>query len=100
MSRQISAIRDSLGQRFWHGLRFTVPKSDAFPGGTAMGNQDFKWLPASVALALLGGSVAGVVADFPLAPRSGEETRRILKGYARKAEGKVADQGPGVRCSI
>ena len=51
-----------------------------------MDNQETKCLAPAVALAFLGGAVAGVVAGLLLAPKSGEETRRALKGYARKAE--------------
>ena len=38
----------------------------------------------TVALAFLGGAIAGAIAGILLAPKSGEETRRALKGYARK----------------
>ena len=40
----------------------------------------------AIALAFLGGAIAGAVAGILLAPKSGEETRRELRGYARKAE--------------
>ena len=50
-----------------------------------MDNRETKGSGQAVALAFLGGAVAGVVAGL-LAPKSGEESRRALKGYARKAE--------------
>ena len=49
-----------------------------------MDNQDSKCSSQAVVLAFLGGAVAGVVAGLLLAPKSGEETRRALKGYTRK----------------
>src|SRR4249919_1456293 len=51
-----------------------------------MDSREMKGSGQSVALAFLGGAVAGVVAGLLLAPKSGEETRRALKGYARRAE--------------
>ena len=57
-----------------------------------MDNQDSKCSSQTVALAFLGGAVAGVVAGLLLAPKSGEETRRALKGYARRAEEEVLEK--------
>ena len=54
-----------------------------------MDNQDSKCSSQVIALAFLGGAVAGVVAGLLLAPKSGEETRGALKGYTRRAEEEV-----------
>ena len=45
-----------------------------------MENQETKCSGQAVALAFLGGAVAGVVAGLLFAPKSGEEARRALKG--------------------
>ena len=65
-----------------------------------MDNQDSKCSSQSVALAFLGGAVAGVVAGLLLAPKSGEETRRALKGYARRAEEEVLEKAKEARASL
>jgi gas vesicle protein len=57
-----------------------------------MDNQETKCSAPAVVLAFLGGAVAGVVAGFLLAPKSGEETRQALKGYARRAEEEVLEK--------
>jgi len=44
--------------------------------------------------------VAGVVAGLLLAPKSGEETRRALKGYARKAEEEVLEKAKEARAAL
>lgn len=54
----------------------------------------------AVALAFLGGAVAGVVAGLLLAPKSGEETRRDLKGYARKKEEEVLEEAKEARAAL
>jgi gas vesicle protein len=65
-----------------------------------MDNQDSKCSGQAVALAFLGGAVAGVVAGLLLAPRSGEETRRALKGYARRAEEEVLEKAKEARAAL
>ena len=40
---------------------------------------------ATVVLAFLSGAAIGAIAALLLAPQSGEETQRRLRGYARKA---------------
>ena len=65
-----------------------------------MDNQDSKCSSQAVALAFLGGAVAGVVAGLLLAPKSGEETRRALKGYARKAEEEVLEKAKEARAAL
>ena len=57
-----------------------------------MDNQETKCSGQAVVLAFLGGAAAGVVAGLLLAPKSGEETRRGLKGYARRAEEEALEK--------
>lgn len=65
-----------------------------------MDNHDSKYSSPAVVLAFLGGAVAGVVAGLLLAPKSGEETRRELKGYARKAEEEVLEKAKEARAAL
>jgi gas vesicle protein len=44
--------------------------------------------------------VAGVMAGLFLAPKSGEETRRALKGYARRAEEEVLEKAKEARAAL
>ncbi len=46
---------------------------------------------AAVVLAFLTGTALGAVAALLLAPRSGEESRDLLRGYARRAEDNLRD---------
>jgi gas vesicle protein len=69
-------------------------------GGTIMDNRETQCSTPAVVLALLGGAVAGVVAGLLLAPKSGEETRRALKGYARKTEEEVLERAKEVRAAL
>jgi len=65
-----------------------------------MDNQETKCSSQAVVLAFLGGAVAGVMAGLLLAPKSGEETRRALKGYARKAEEEVLEKAKEARAGL
>ena len=65
-----------------------------------MDNQEAKCSGQAVALAFLGGAVAGVVAGLLLAPKSGEETRRALKGYAKRAEEEVLEKAKEARAAL
>lgn len=65
-----------------------------------MGNQETQCSAPAVALAFLGGAVAGVVAGLLLAPKSGEESRRALKGYARKTEEEVLEKAKEARAVL
>ncbi len=62
-----------------------------------MENHDARCSSQAVALAFLGGAIAGAVAGILLAPRSGEETRRELRGYARKAEEELIEKAKEAR---
>jgi len=46
---------------------------------------------AGVVLAFLSGAALGAVAGLLLAPRSGRESRDLLRGYARQAEDSLRD---------
>lgn len=65
-----------------------------------MDNQETRGSAQAVALAFLGGAVAGVVAGLLLAPKSGEETRRDLKRYARRAEEEVLAKAREARAAL
>ena len=65
-----------------------------------MDNQETKCSAPAVTLAFLEGAMAGVVAGLLLAPKSGKETRRALKGYARKAEEKVLEKAKEARAAL
>jgi gas vesicle protein len=65
-----------------------------------MDNQETKCSAPAVALAFLGGAVAGVVAGLLLAPKSGDETRRALKGHARRAEEEVLERAKEARAAL
>ena len=54
----------------------------------------------AVVLAFLGGAIAGVVAGLLLAPKSGEETRQALKGYARRTEEEVLEKAKEARVAL
>ncbi len=65
-----------------------------------MENQNANCSAQAVALAFLGGAIAGAVAGILLAPQSGEETRRALKGYARKTEEEVIEKAKEARAAL
>ena len=65
-----------------------------------MDNQGSNYSSLTVTLAFLGGALAGVVAGLLLAPKTGEETRRDLKGYARKAEEEVLEKAKEARAAL
>ena len=65
-----------------------------------MANQDIKCSPETVILAFLGGVIGGITAGILLAPRSGEDTRRELKGYARKTEEEVIEKAKEARAAL
>lgn len=65
-----------------------------------MRHHDAKYSAGAVFLALLGGAIGGMVAGILLASRSGEETRRELKGYARKTEEEVIEKAKEARAAL
>jgi gas vesicle protein len=75
-------------------------KTQFIQGGITMDNREAQCSAPAVVLALLGGAVAGVVAGLLLAPKSGEEARRDLKGYARKTEEEVLERAKEARAAL
>ena len=65
-----------------------------------MENQNVKCSTQTVALAFLGGALAGVVAGILLAPKSGEETRRALRGYAKQTEEDIIEKAKEARAAL
>lgn len=65
-----------------------------------MANQDAKYSPETVILAFLGGAIGGMIAGVLLAPKSGEETRRAMRGYARKTEEEVIEKAKEARAAL
>lgn len=54
----------------------------------------------AIAVAFLGGAAMGIMTGFLLAPRSGEDTRREIKGYARKTEEEVIEKAKEARAAL
>ena len=65
-----------------------------------MDNRETQCSGPAVVLAFLGGAVAGVVAGLLLAPKSGEESRLALKGYARRTEEEVLEKAKEARAAL
>ena len=65
-----------------------------------MDNRETQCSGPTVALAFLGGAMAGMVAGLLLAPKPGVETRRALKGYGRKAEEEVLEKAKEARAAL
>lgn len=65
-----------------------------------MENRNAECTTPVVALAFLGGAIAGIIAGILLAPKSGEETRRELKGYARKTEEDIIEKAKEARAAL
>jgi gas vesicle protein len=55
---------------------------------------------SSLVLAFLGGAVAGAIAGVLFAPKAGNETRRDLKGYARKTEKELIEKAKEARAAL
>jgi gas vesicle protein len=53
-----------------------------------------------VSIAFLSGAMLGAMAAILYAPGSGEETRRAIKGYARRTEEEVLEKAKEVRKEI
>jgi gas vesicle protein len=84
----------------WHGLGFRKKKNMIINGGSAMENQNAGCSAQAVVLAFLSGAFAGALAGILLAPKSGEETRRELKGYARKTEEDIIEKAKEARAAL
>ena len=51
-------------------------------------------------LVFLSGAIMGATAAMLYAPKSGEETRRAIKGYARRTEEEVLEKAKEIRADI
>lgn len=65
-----------------------------------MDNHGTGYSSQTIALAFLGGAIAGAVAGILLAPKSGEETRRDVRAYARKAEEEVLEKAQEAHAAL
>lgn len=65
-----------------------------------MAIQDARCSPETVLLAFLGGAIGGMIAGVLLAPKSGEETRRELKGHARRTEEEIIEKAKEARAAL
>lgn len=65
-----------------------------------MPNQDARCSPETVVLAFLGGAIGGMIAGILLAPKSGEETRREISGYARRTEEEIIEKAKEARAAL
>ncbi len=53
-----------------------------------------------VSIAFVSGAMLGAMAAILFAPGSGEETRRAIKGYARRTEEEVLERAKEIRNDI
>ena len=65
-----------------------------------MDNRETQCSALAIVLALLGGAAVGVVAGLLLAPKPGKETRRALKGYAKRTEEEVLEKAKEARAAL
>ena len=65
-----------------------------------MENQSAKFSGCAIAYAFLGGALAGAIAAVLFAPKSGEETRRAVRGYARKREEELIENAKAARAAL
>lgn len=65
-----------------------------------MADRDSRSSPETVFLAFLGGAIGGMIAGILLAPKSGEETRRVLKGHAQRTEEEIIEKAKEARAAL
>ena len=65
-----------------------------------MANQDSRSSPEMAFLAFLGGAIGGMIAGILLAPKSGEETRRVLRGRAQRTEEEIIEKAKEARAAL
>jgi len=65
-----------------------------------MAHQDGRSSSETVLLAFLGGAIGGMIAGILLAPKSGEETRRELKGHAQRTEEEIIEKAKEARAAL
>jgi gas vesicle protein len=82
-------------------LAFSGRQANRFvEGGHVMEDRHANSSAPAVALAFLTGAIAGVIAGVLLAPKSGEETRRALRGYAKRTEEEVIEKAKEARAAL
>jgi gas vesicle protein len=69
-------------------------------GEITMADQSGNCSGVGVSIAFLSGAVLGAVAAILYAPRSGEETRTALRGYARRTEEEMLEKAREIRKDI
>jgi len=65
-----------------------------------MGKLNDECSGAPLVLGFLGGAIVGVITGILIAPKSGEETRRTIKGYADKTEDEVIEKAKEARAAL
>lgn len=65
-----------------------------------MADQSGNCSGVGVSIAFLSGAVLGAVAAILYAPRSGEETRTALRGYARRTEEEMLEKAREIQKDI
>ncbi len=65
-----------------------------------MADQQGSCAGVGVSIAFLSGAVLGAVAAILYAPKSGEETRTAIRGYARRAEDEVFEKAKEIRADL
>ena len=54
----------------------------------------------AIGLAFIGGALVGAIAGMLLAPKSGQETRRVIKDYADKTEDEIIEKAKEARAAL
>ena len=88
-------MNDSIVLLFWHGLRFKSKRTELIQGGIAMDNREMEGSGQAIALAFLGGAVAGVIAGLIVAPKSGGRIAWDIEGIRQDSPGKYSGGGEG-----
>ena len=65
-----------------------------------MGNRNDESSGPAMALALLGGAIVGFITGILVAPKSGVETRRSIKGFADKTEEDIVEKAKEARAAL
>jgi len=65
-----------------------------------MADHDHECSGLGVSMAFISGAMLGAMAAILYAPHSGEETRRAIKGYARRTEEDVLEKAKEIRADI
>lgn len=65
-----------------------------------MAEHDHHCSGLNVSIAFVSGAILGAMAAILYAPHSGEETRRAIKGYARRTEEDMLEKAKEIRTDI